>query len=92
MTTLGAGELENGAHDGQSIVPQSLAPAPLGHLFRSNLLTFGKILLLALAHRRGHALVTEQNIVLIIQFKTAAIHIGRTDQRDFTIYGKGFCM
>ena len=51
-----------------------------------------EVLLLALSHCGSQRGVAEQDVVLVIEFEAAAIHVGGSDQRYFTVQGQGFGM
>ncbi len=48
--------------------------------------------LLTLAHRRGRRGIDKQDVVFVIQFKAAPVHVGGSDQREFAIHGQGLGM
>ena len=43
------------------------------------------VFLLALAHRSGERGIVEQDVVLVVEFEAAAVHVGRADQRDLAV-------
>src|SRR5690606_49910 len=79
----------NGSDD---VVPDAPIKRPRKHFWQLHPAGICQVLLLTLINTGSHGLIVQQNIVLVVQVEAAQIQVGRTNQADFTVYGKSFCM
>ena len=75
-----ASNLEHRPEHGNGVIPEPVAPGPLIHNVDGDRFGLGKVSILPLPHFSSQRPVVEQNVVLVIEFKTAAVHVGRTNQ------------
>src|SRR5207248_8116526 len=67
------------------IIPKSARDWPLGDRLAGDLVRLGQICLLTAAHFGGEGGIAEQDVVLVVQVKTASVHVGGPDQADLAI-------
>lgn len=80
---------QNGPEYGDGVVPKTAAPCPAFHRFSGDGSRSGDVVLLPLAHISRQGPIVEQDIVLIIEIKAPAIHVGGTDQRNLPVQSQG---
>ena len=77
--------LQDRAEHGDGVVPELAADGPIGNLFRGNDVRLCQIFVLPLAYDGSQLRVAEEDVVFIVEIKTAAVHVGGTDQGDLTV-------
>ena len=83
---------EHGPERGNEVVPQPSGDRPGSHRLLSDPIRTRKVFLLTLPHSAGQYGIVEQDVVLVVELETAAVHVRRTDQGELAIQRQRFRM
>ena len=83
---------EHGPKRGDEVVPQPSGDRPGSDRLLRDPIRMRKVFLLTLPHSAGQNGIVEQDVILIVELETAAVHVRRTDQCELAIQGQRFRM